>query len=320
MTTPARRPSVAAVTRLPDRPVAGPPPLDLAQLDDARVLAVGRVPAGSRVLDVGTGDGAVPAALRRTGCRVRAVEVDPVVAELARRGCEQVVVADVETLDLGAAFGAASADVVLALDVLGWLRDPAPVLARAAREVLDPNGWMVLSLPNVAHASVRLRLLAGRPGAPGGRPVPLRLFDARGKDDLLAAAGLVEIGLERVARPLDRADAELAAGDEQLLERLVGQPDALTAEYVVTAVPAGSPLVDDPPVLPAAAAQAVALRALSRAEGLAGRLAELEPMAAGAGALLPRLEAMRTASLERRKTLRSLLVMLEENLTRMREG
>jgi SAM-dependent methyltransferase len=289
------------------------------------VLAVGRVPARSSVLDLGTGDGAVPATLRRTGCRVRAVEIDPVLAAGARKVCEQVVVADLETLDLASAFGAGSVDVVLALDVVGWVRDPVALLRRVTEEVLDPCGWIVLTLPNVGHASVRLRLLAGRfvagrprpAGAPSSIGGPFHYFDPSTRDALLDQAGLVALECRRVLAPMDPDSAELAADDPALLGRLATDPDALSAAYLVTAVPAGSPRLDEPPLLPAAAAQLVAADANARAEQLAARLAELEPAAGGLDELLPVLEAIRTASTSRRETLRSLLGMLGDNLDAM---
>lgn len=303
-------------------------PLDLADLDDPRVLAVGRVPAGSTVVDLGTGDAAVPATLRRTGCRVRAVEIDPVLAAGARTVCEQVVVADLDTLDLASAFGGHPAGVVLALDVLGWVRDPVGLLRRVTDEVLDPSGWIVMTLPNVGHASVRLRLLAGRfvarrpgghhPGSPAALcSEPLHHFDPTARDALLAEAGLVALECKRVLAPLDAESAGLAADDPALLRRLEADPDALTAAYLLTAVPAGSRRVTEPPLLPAAVAQEVAAEATARAERLAARLAEVEPLAGGVGELLPALGAMRAASASRRETLRSLLRMLEGNLEAM---
>ena len=311
----------------PTRPVtsSSPAPLDLSDLDDPRVLAVGRVPAGSSVLDLGTGDGAVPATLRRTGCRVRAVEIDPVLAAGAREVCEQVVVADLETLDLASAFGTRSVDVVLALDVVGWVRDPVALLRRVVEEVLDPCGWIVITLPNVGHASVRLRLLAGRfvTGQPDQRsaltPIsgPLHHFDPATRDALLAEAGLVPLECRRVLAPLDAESAGLAADDPALLGRLAADPDALTAAYLLTAVPAGSPRVTEPPLLPAAAAQQVAAEATAHAGQLAARLAEIEPVAGTIGELLPVLEAIRAASTSRRETLRSLLGMLGDNLDAM---
>jgi O-antigen biosynthesis protein len=53
-----------------------------------------------------------------------------------------------------------SFDVVLAADVLEHLREPAEVL-QTLRGAMKPNGLCVVSLPNVAHVSVRFMLLQG---------------------------------------------------------------------------------------------------------------------------------------------------------------
>lgn len=302
--------------------MTGPAPIDLGWVNDAHVLAVGRVPAGSRVLDLGTGDGAVPAVLRRMGCTVRAVERDPVAAEVARRSCDQVVVADLERLDLVETFGEQSADVVLLLDVLEHLTDPAATLRRV-RDVLSPTGWAVISLPHVGHGSVRLALLAGRWRYTERGLLDrshLRFFDVDAKDALLAAAGMVQLGLQRVLRPVAATEIDVAGADAALVERLSSDLDALTYQFVLTAVPEGSKLVDDPPLLPAAAAQAVALEALARAERAEARLAAAEPRLAAAEALLPRLAELRQGSLARRETLRKLLRTLEEDLAVLRRA
>ena len=312
---PGRSPLAAAVASL-----------DLDDLDDPRVLAVGWVPAGAAVLDLGTGDAAVPATLRRTGCKVQAVEIDPVLAAGARGSCDRVVVADLETLDLGSAFGHRSAQVVLALDVLGWLRDPAGLLRRVVDEVLDPDGWIVMTLPNVKHASVRLRLLAGQFLA--GRAVeghsgiggPLRHFDPAACDALLSGAGLVSIGRRSLAAGIDAETAALAGEDPGLLRRLQADPEAMTATYLVAAVPAGSPLLEDPPLLPAASAQGAALDAIARAKRIEDRLAELEAQHETLEGILPVLGELRAASVSRRATLRTLLRMLEGNLEAIDES
>jgi 2-polyprenyl-3-methyl-5-hydroxy-6-metoxy-1,4-benzoquinol methylase len=54
-----------------------------------------------------------------------------------------------------------SYDVVLALDVLEHLAEPVAAL-RALAALLAPGGRLVVSVPNVAHWSVRLALLTGR--------------------------------------------------------------------------------------------------------------------------------------------------------------
>jgi len=51
--------------------------------------------------------------------------------------------------------------VIVCADVLEHLADPARILA-SVREWLAPGGVLLVSVPNVANAAVRLSLLAGR--------------------------------------------------------------------------------------------------------------------------------------------------------------
>jgi len=52
-------------------------------------------------------------------------------------------------------------DAVLCLDVLEHLRQPEKLLVRI-REALKPDGFLILSVPNVANYRVAIRLLFGR--------------------------------------------------------------------------------------------------------------------------------------------------------------
>lgn len=52
-------------------------------------------------------------------------------------------------------------DVITLVDVLEHLKDPIALLHRLER-LLAPQGRLLLSVPNVAHASVRLELLNGQ--------------------------------------------------------------------------------------------------------------------------------------------------------------
>src|SRR3954454_23807229 len=135
--------------------------VNLTDVNNAHTLGVLLVPPGSRVLDIGGGGGTASRALVERGCRVWAIEIDPEAARDAHRCCEDVVVGDVEQMDLRAAFDDGVFDVILLLDVLEHLKDPAATLRRASAR-LAPGGRVVTSIPNVTHAAVRLQLLAGR--------------------------------------------------------------------------------------------------------------------------------------------------------------
>ena len=118
------------------------------------------IPHGSRVLEVGPAAGHVTHALKQQGCEVTGIELDPALASLARPLYRQMVVGNIEDLDLDAEVPE-EFDVILCGDVLEHLTDPAAVLRKLKRR-LAPTGHLVVSLPNVAHGSVRLSLLEGR--------------------------------------------------------------------------------------------------------------------------------------------------------------
>jgi methionine biosynthesis protein MetW len=119
----------------------------------------GLVPRGARVLDVGCGTGALSVVLRDvSGAEVTGIEPDAARAALAReRGLD--VITGVLTGELHRTLG--TFDAVIYADVLEHLPDPLSELKTAAPFV-KPNGVVIVSVPNIAHWSVRLDLLRGR--------------------------------------------------------------------------------------------------------------------------------------------------------------
>ncbi len=115
------------------------------------------VPRGSRVLDLGCGDGRLLAHLRdQRGCDGLGVEIDPdKLIAAAQKGV------DVLQLDLEqglSMFGDDSFDVVLLIDSLPNIRHTE----NALRETVRVGKLGILSFANFAHWSIRLRLLTGR--------------------------------------------------------------------------------------------------------------------------------------------------------------
>jgi len=122
--------------------------------------ALARVPVDARVLEVGCASGYLSEELKKRGCRVWGVEINPEAAEAARPHCEEVLTADVDAL-ASLPWAVSSFDVVVCTDVLEHLKDPARAL-RLLKPYLRPGGCLIVSLPNVANWSVRFALLAGR--------------------------------------------------------------------------------------------------------------------------------------------------------------
>jgi methionine biosynthesis protein MetW len=128
------------------------------------------VPVGSRVLDLGCGDGAMLDHLQRTrACTGYGIEIDDAnVLACVQRGVNVIQL----NLDEGLAlFGDQSFDVVLQIDTLQHLRNAETMLRETARV-----GRMgIVAFPNFAHWPNRLSVLLGR--MPVTRRLPYQWYD-----------------------------------------------------------------------------------------------------------------------------------------------
>ncbi len=128
------------------------------------------VPQGSRVLDLGCGDGAMLDYLQRhRGCSGYGIEIsDANVLACVQRGVDVVQLNLDEGLTL---FDDASFDVVLQLDTLQHLRNAETMLRETAR--VGRTG--IVSFPNFAHWPNRLSVARGR--MPVTRRLPYQWYD-----------------------------------------------------------------------------------------------------------------------------------------------
>lgn len=206
---------------------------------------------GSRVLDVGCGQGTQALRLARRGCVVTAVDPSPaLLARFTADACAAGV--DVELHrggidELDALLGSRRFDLVCAHGVLMYLADPYDALMNLADRV-DPGGLLSVTFRNV-------EALAFRPGLRRQWPAALEAFDARTYvnelgvtaraervEDVaaaLTASGLTVLGWHGVRVFTDPAptdepapdtdefdqliEAELLAGDRDPYRRLAAQ-------------------------------------------------------------------------------------------------
>jgi methionine biosynthesis protein MetW len=128
------------------------------------------VPMGSRVLDLGCGDGALLAYLQKNrNCTGYGIEIDDAnVLACVQRGVNVVQL----NLDEGLAlFDDASFDVVLQIDTLQHLRNAEVMLRETARV----GRLGIVAFPNFAHWPNRLSILLGR--MPVTRRLPYQWYD-----------------------------------------------------------------------------------------------------------------------------------------------
>jgi methionine biosynthesis protein MetW len=134
-------------------------------------LVISLVPKGSRVLDLGCGDGSLISHLRdERGCDVRGIELAPEeIAAAIGRGLS-VVQAD---LDEGlAGYPDGRFDVVVLSQTIQVMRNPALVL----REMLRVGERGIVTFPNFGHWRIR-SYLAFRGRMPVSESIPFSWYD-----------------------------------------------------------------------------------------------------------------------------------------------
>ena len=139
--------------------------------DEATMESIAHlVPLGSRVLDLGCGDGALLDYLKKNRkCSGYGIEIDDAnVLKCVQRGVNIIQL----NLDEGLAlFDDASFDVVLQIDTLQHLRNAEVML----RETVRVGRLGIVAFPNFAHWPNRISILQGR--MPVTRRLPYQWYD-----------------------------------------------------------------------------------------------------------------------------------------------
>ena len=167
-----------------------------------RIRALG---SGLAVLDVGFGAGHLARRIRPLCRYLAGIELDP---EAAREGSAYFDEPLVEDVVRGLAGPWREPfDVIVAGDVLEHLPEPERAL-ELFRPILKPEGTLLVSLPNVANATVRLGLLAGR-FTPTDRGIldrtHLRFFTRKTGRALLSRNGFRVVRETPTAMPVELA-------------------------------------------------------------------------------------------------------------------
>lgn len=211
--------------------------------------------SGSRILDLGCASGDLGAALVDLGFEVIGVEADPGAAAIASPRLTDVIQADLATDSWVASAADRGPYAAVCLgDVLEHLVNPESVLC-GVRTLLEADGLLVLSIPNVAHGSVRLALLQGRWEYTAEGLLDqthVRFFTMRSAVAMVRNAGFGVLEVE--APQLDPLATEVQVDDIALpgsiVEWVRDQDGATDYQYVITARVGGDDGAE-PPVKPA---------------------------------------------------------------------
>lgn len=120
---------------------------------------INNIGAGNLILDVGCWEGYLGKTLKDKGNTVHGIEISGQAAEKAKKVLDQIVVGNIED-DLFPWPGE-KYDVIICADILEHLFDPGRVLEKI-KQLLKPEGRIIISLPNIANYWIRKELLLGR--------------------------------------------------------------------------------------------------------------------------------------------------------------
>ncbi len=112
-----------------------------------------------KILDVGCSEGILSKRMEQNNCEVVGIEFDGEVAKSAKIYCREVIVGDVESIQLKDVYENYF-DIIVFADILEHLKDPLNVLKRF-KNYLNDDGYIIISLPNIANWRIRFKLLFG---------------------------------------------------------------------------------------------------------------------------------------------------------------
>lgn len=220
--------------------------LSEADLDENSSLKkmLSLVGENKRVIDFGCATGYFAELLTKRGCQVTGVEVNSKAAKVAEQYCEQVIVTDLDFVSLVEILPRQTFDVAVFGDVLEHLRNPWKVLEET-RQLLKPEGYVVASIPNIAHGAIRLALLQGKfeyteLGILDS--THLRFFTCKTVAELFDSSGYFIDAMERTKLPIFSGSNWIPpiaqnSFDEKVVHEIEKDEEADTLQFVVRAFP-----------------------------------------------------------------------------------
>lgn len=200
---------------------------------------------GQSVLEVGCASGIQTRHFKdQLGCRVTGIEIDPQAAEDARPFCDTLIIGSIEDLNLSQVLGDKRFDAITFADVLEHLYDPAGALKKV-RPFLDEGGYLIASIPNIAHAAICWELAHGRFDYQNYGLLDnthIRFFTKKNVAKLFEEAGYRIVSWDRVTKTPQETEFSVHCGtaQDQTFLDWVGEnnPEAHTFQFIVKAIPA----------------------------------------------------------------------------------
>lgn len=212
------------------------------------------VQPGSAVLDVGCSIGQLGAMLvQNKRCEVTGIDIDESSIEEAQKVLTNACVADILKTPIESVCGKKLFRYIIFADVLEHLVDPVGAL-KAAQAALAPEGEILISIPNITHASVRVSLLQGRfQYTDEGLLDRTHTFFYTRKSffELLKQAGLELLMLDRTYLGATDGDIPVSIGGmvtPEIISAVEKEDEATTYQFIARVAPSGPKQLPSIPV------------------------------------------------------------------------
>lgn len=126
---------------------------------ESHMLAYNLIDSNTKVLDIGCATGYMARELSHKKCEIVGVDYDKKALQKAGKYCKKTVLCNLEEVT-SLPLTKNSFDYVIMLDVLEHLSHPENVF-KTIKQYLKKDGFVIISVPNIAHASIRWGLLKG---------------------------------------------------------------------------------------------------------------------------------------------------------------
>ena len=199
-----------------------------------------------KVLEFGCSTGYISKILKEKGCAITGIEIDEEASKKAAAYCERVIIGDIETIDYNKQLGNEKFDVALFGDILEHLKYPKTILLKV-KDFLKEKGYIVISIPNVAHWSVRLDLTCGKFDYQDSGILDdthLRFFTKSSIINLLESCGYYMTSMDEVRQEVDWNKVgtvmrlkNLNDADLKNFSSLLNDTEAGVFQYVLKAAP-----------------------------------------------------------------------------------